>query len=84
MTLRGAVEEEALLHSRNNKEGNQYVDFSIGRCGALYPLALCIRASVCGAEAETSRVLHLCRKGGGRVYMDVSAAKSDVINVVVA
>lgn len=49
-----------------------------------YPLALCIHPSVYGAEAESGRVLHLCRKGGGRVYMDVSAAKSDVINVVVA
>lgn len=50
-----------------------------------YPLAPCSHPSVCVAEAELSRVLHLCRKGGGgRVYMDVSAAKSDVINVVVA
>ena len=39
--------------------------------------------SVCAGEKEWSRVLG-CSGNGGRVYMDVSAAKSDVINVVVA
>lgn len=57
---------------------------ALGDVKPFYPLALCIHPSVYGAVAESSGVLHLCRKGGGRVYMDVSAAKSDVINVVVA
>lgn len=40
----------------------------------------------CGSEhrEKERKSRGLCSGNGGRVYMDVSAAKSDVINVVVA
>lgn len=67
VTLRRASEEEASLHSRSGKERKQYVDFNIGRCEqeALLPSCSVYHPSVCGAEEESSRVLHLCRKEGG-------------------
>lgn len=83
MTLSGASEEEASLDSRNNKERTQY-----GGCEQeALSLSLSVYPSICvwSREEESSRVLHLCRKGGGGgLCMDVSAAKSDVINVAVA
>lgn len=56
---------------------------ALGDVKPFCPLALCIH--LCVEQRQSRAEFFICAgKEGGRVYMDVSAAKSDVINVVVA
>lgn len=78
MKLKDKAKEEFIVGLWELVHGYQVKD----NCGifAVYNIS----TSVCSREKEEwSRVLR-CSGNGGRAYMDVSAAKSDVINVVVA